>query len=473
MRKQIPRAALTLLGMLLAVNAYRAATQSITIDEAYNYNLYLTGPLKEIFNLYDANNHVLYTLLARASVHLFGPSEMALRLPSVLGGALFFATLFGLCRRLFGDGWVMLLAVAVVSLNPYVLDFLSAARGYGLALGLLFAGLVALSDGSLWTAGVAFGLSVAANLTMAFPVTAAVFLFGARFLRERRFVDELLLPAVVVAGLCLAIPLSNARPDQFYYGAKSLLETSESLVYGAFIHRPDGGFLGDMERFAPEARFLAHRVAPVVTVMLAIGALIWRERIAATFVVTLALLIAAHAAAGVLYPLGRTGLHLLILALLGVVALVPLLWRRRATRPLAAIPAAVALLATVVFMARWNVRVYGDWTFNSATREIVETIAADRARRGLAAVTVGGSWLFEPGLNYYRHARKLEWMKPVVRGDAAGAFDYYVLMPEDKAVVERRSLRALFTDSRSGVVLATRYTEQTAHENIRRKDQTP
>ena len=66
------------------------------------------------------------------------------------------------------------LAVALLTLNPLVLDFLVAARGYGIALALFTYALVLLvrwgqnekdrRPASLVKAGIALGLSVAANL---------------------------------------------------------------------------------------------------------------------------------------------------------------------------------------------------------------------------------------------------------------------------------------------------------------------
>jgi hypothetical protein len=77
--------------------------------------------------------------------------------------------------------------VLVLTLNPLVLDFLVAARGYGLALALFLTALcdllVCLSEGNgtatvpsrkvvLYRAGVGLALSAAANLTFLIPAIA-------------------------------------------------------------------------------------------------------------------------------------------------------------------------------------------------------------------------------------------------------------------------------------------------------------
>src|SRR5882724_9416362 len=123
-----------LLLALFAMNIYRARTQSITIDEAFTYNVFLDGPVGHIFTIYNANHHVLNTFLCKISLWLFGRSELALRIPSLLGGLLFMVTVLRLCRYAFGDGWFCFLSFALLTTNPSVLDYMSAARGYGMAL---------------------------------------------------------------------------------------------------------------------------------------------------------------------------------------------------------------------------------------------------------------------------------------------------------------------------------------------------
>ena len=50
------------------VNGYRAATQSVTHDEAVTYERYVSGPLYRLVSSTDANNHVMHSLLCRATV---------------------------------------------------------------------------------------------------------------------------------------------------------------------------------------------------------------------------------------------------------------------------------------------------------------------------------------------------------------------------------------------------------------------
>jgi hypothetical protein len=106
----------------LVLNVYRADTQSLTVDEAFTYNRFVSQPPYEALAHYDANNHVLNTLLSILSVRLLGVSELTLRLPSVFGGAVYLLAILWLSDWIFGAGLRTILSFAALSANPIVLD---------------------------------------------------------------------------------------------------------------------------------------------------------------------------------------------------------------------------------------------------------------------------------------------------------------------------------------------------------------
>src|ERR1017187_2513691 len=93
-----------LLAALLAVNVYRAMTQSVTPGEACNYDRFIGPMWGEALAPFDVNNHVLNTLLVRISTSQFHLTELSLRLPSLLAGAFYLWVVFRMARRWFGDG---------------------------------------------------------------------------------------------------------------------------------------------------------------------------------------------------------------------------------------------------------------------------------------------------------------------------------------------------------------------------------
>src|SRR5665647_1890371 len=217
-----------LLAALFAVNVYRAMTQSVTPGEAWNYDHFIGSSWFDSFSAYDSNNHVLNTLLARISTTGFRLTELSLRLPSLLAGVFYLWVVYRLARRWFGDGPVFLAVVGLLTLNPLVVDAMSEARGYGMALAcwmwaleLLLESMESFSVSKLNLSAMCLGLSVAASLAFAAPAIALLVAFlvwskssgGAGGPRGYPACQpgSLALIVFLTAFVLLAIPLNHAE----------------------------------------------------------------------------------------------------------------------------------------------------------------------------------------------------------------------------------------------------------------------
>ena len=130
---------LIIIGLSLGLLVYvilRAIRVPLTIDEAATYRRYLSTDFWALFDFSTANNHFLNTLLSKVSTHIGGNSEFILRLPTLLGYSfyLLFSCLIvsRLKNRLMALGGFLFLNV-----QPYLLDFFSLCRGYGLSLAFM------------------------------------------------------------------------------------------------------------------------------------------------------------------------------------------------------------------------------------------------------------------------------------------------------------------------------------------------
>jgi 4-amino-4-deoxy-L-arabinose transferase-like glycosyltransferase len=450
---------------LFAVNVYRAATQSITADEAFTFNRFVRPPLKEMLKVYDANNHVLNTLLAKTFLKVLRLSEFTLRLPSVLCGGLYFWAVYRLARRAFGTGALLLAAVAALALNPLVLDHLSAARGYGMALAFWMWALVLLMEylqdapeGKLNLAGLCLGLSVASNLSFLVPSAALAFTFfivqvlspaGFRSARTSAFADRFLATGAVTACLLLALPLSHAARENFYYGAASLGETVRSLLSLSLYHtravfsRPSPEAV--LNLLAPAALW---GLAALTAIATAAGVRILRRRekgsadallvlTAGVMAFTSMALVAAHRWWGVPYPLSRTALYFIPVAALACFALL----QRTKARVFRAAALAAAGCAIAVYLLQFNTRMYGEWRGEVDSRELVRALERHAGNRPLR---IGASASEEPVLNFYRERYRLRNWAPVDRKPLDNSFDFYVLAPADAGRAPQYGLRVLF-----------------------------
>src|SRR5262249_61468057 len=92
----------------------------------------------------NENNHVLLVVLAKLATSVFPVSEFTVRLPTVAGALIFPLYVARLLERMVDRPWIRLAGFGAIVLNPYILDFMSAARGYGLMLALIVVALNAL-----------------------------------------------------------------------------------------------------------------------------------------------------------------------------------------------------------------------------------------------------------------------------------------------------------------------------------------
>jgi hypothetical protein len=132
----------------LAFAVARAARVPLTYDEAAAYHRYIDTAFPSVFNtnllsifsFEVATNHFLNTLLTKSAYLTAGGSEFVLRLPNLLGYAMYvgFAALI-LFR--YARPAIACTGCVLLNLNPYVLDFFTMSRGYGLSLGFLMGAL--------------------------------------------------------------------------------------------------------------------------------------------------------------------------------------------------------------------------------------------------------------------------------------------------------------------------------------------
>jgi dolichyl-phosphate-mannose-protein mannosyltransferase len=484
-------AVLAAIGVALEVTvAYRAATQSITYDEAATYLKFLRGPFANVF-AYDASNHVLFTLLARTSIAVLGVSEFSLRLPSVVGAALFFAAVVLLCRRLFAGGLLAVLAMAVVAFDPFVLDFMSAARGYGLAFSLLTVAICCLTLAldqdrarlaSRWAvASVALGLSVSAHLTFVFPALAlAVTAALARATRDtltRRSICEcswLIVPGVVVASTILAVPLHDVRPGVWYYGADRIARSVASVIQPAFDHATPAfacGAAGPGDRVS----VLAAGVCLAAAVLVAVAVSVARRRGAGhqpaapvlerftllcggSLVLTLIQVVAIHAIFGFRYPEGRTGLYLVLLFPLAASGAVAVLLNSPATRMVGRGGALLLALTSLWFVSEFTVEYFYEWRFDAGSRRIVEKLSERSVRSGRRPRVWADD--LEPSISFYRLVRRFDAIAPPLpdpRTSPMTSYDFFVACSTSERERTRRMGIDIYVDPVSAAVLVERH----------------
>lgn len=455
----------TVLGVIVfALAVYRAATLSLTVDEADTYVRYVQHGWNGIFHgPFDANNHILYSILEKFSRQWFGSSELSLRAPSLLGAALYLWSAARLCALLVPGLWFSALAFLMVTVNPLNLDFMVAARGYGLALGLLAFSLLQLIkwvDDSrpvrIPAASIALGLSASANLVFVFPSIAS-FTVAVLFLLERqrfKLIPLAVLPAVLIPVALWWEPFKSYDPVAFYFGAATIYAAVELIEVSVFVH--DAG-RGDPFGSWQTLNVLHSGILPVLVPALWISAGFWIRRRGTRGLAFLALIFAitcfgywlAHAWLGVLYPQERTGLAVIFLFMLTWVASVGEWWRaNRFTRWFLAFP---SLLLTLVFLVQFagqfDARYFGSWRVNWKMKEAMSQLRGSHGR-------IRTHWIYQATAEYYRLRLKLAF-EPIVR--EADQFDLdnadYFIVPLTPEQIGAAGMQVIYRDDVTGTTV--------------------
>jgi hypothetical protein len=498
-------AAVVLAAVVFALDVYRAVTQSITHDEALTFHMYVLRPAGRIFTDFGANDHVLHSLMAWASVRMFGISEWALRLPALLGGLLYLVSALRVCRRVFGGGWTFLLAFGLLALNPLLLDFQSLARGYGLgmafsmyAIGNLLGALAGRESGRpgtgphgrLFRASVGLGLSVAANLTFVPLVFGLLLLTAVAILAQQRRLPGgakttgsivlslalLLLPCAAVAGALLTVPLLNYKSGGFFVGMLSIFNTGVNLIEHALGHQPDAWPLrvGSYPYMLVRGALLV-LAGPVLLAAALIRFVMvirtWRGKtsvaelsnmdrchylVGGSLVLGVLATVAAHHVFGFAYPIDRTGLWIVAVVQLFTVALAADALKRGALPRAVAVVVLAGLWALLVqYGSQIQAREYAVWRYDAGTRAIFDEIKRQNDREPRETVVVRCNWLYEPALNFYRIARRAQWMPVVERGydpyDVQG--DWLVILPQAEPRPVDELVEVRYEDPISGTIL--------------------
>jgi hypothetical protein len=486
---------LVVLASVFVLSVYRAANQSITCDEALTYNWFLSDTGRLFW--FDANNHILHTYLAWLSTSLFGASEFTLRLPALFGAAVYLGAVFYLSRSLVrAPGWALLLVLLLVC-NPLVLDFLPAARGYGLALaflmwGFAFAARSLLPDVEgrwhprrLWLAcSVALGLCVACNLAflwVCFCLAAILFLLSATASRRapigyppiRSLILYLGLPGPFVLLVLLSPYLNKIKRAHFYVGNDSLVETLRDLLNASFFRaekaiswrpQPHPGVemlppwvlsLGGLALLAA----LVLALAPLCRQAIREGvfALPAAARMALLFGVppcaALAFHVAAHWTIGLKYPLDRTAIY--AVPLFTLAGLLVWLRRKSPSRWSSAVVACLALVVVARYLAQLDPTYFQTWKHDAGARAEFEQMARLVSTGATEAVRIGGPPALEPSLTFYKLTRRAGWMAPFVRGALPSpACDFFLYDPALYPDLERQGFRVIYRDPVSGITLA-------------------
>lgn len=393
--------------LVLSMGTYlvlRAMKVPLVFDEATTYFLYVkNGDFLPGVGFWSANNHFLNSFFSWLfTVNQEWPSQLRLRNANILAFVLFAGWLFRIAKVLKSNLLRFLLLPAIFSVH-YMMEFFAYARGYGLALAFLTGALWFLYQwyssrkiGTLYKLALCVFLMVAASLSTlpaaGMIVLAAIFVAA----KSAKKWWVLLLPFLIMATSLLAgsfiTEILSARGELYYGGEEGLWFTTVRSLQEVFFNT-QGGW-ADLVFILNAASLCAFTV---------FGYLYFSKKNALDFrffpllmvLVALLFYVFAHLFLGVLFPIDRAVLYLVLLVIIALFFVADV-WAEQIKKlwPL------LFLLPLIVFPATFFQK--ANLHSCSANSWSVEQIPESFDRKlGKSKATYGGYFLRQPQWNFY------------------------------------------------------------------------
>lgn len=434
--------------VLLIHTTIRAATVSFTWDEGFTFMQHVSRGkfFQDTFDMMGANHHLLNVWGMMACLKLFGSSELSLRVPNLLAHVLYLYASARIASRA-PSAWQVVAAFILFNAHPYLLDFFSLARGYGLANGFILMSLWcawrywhegrtnrwlgwSLAWAALATLANAMALDHLLGLSMAF---VACWAWDARRTGLSGKVPQFATMIIIVGmtlGIVLPTLLKLSAGGSLHMGCAALWDGTVSTFMERYLYHQDYG-QGHL--------VLAGGILVAVAAWCGLAALVifrgpLRER-ARTWVfglLTLASITAILAMQHLLFhtpwPRSRTALFLLptllFIVVLPLVEAPPRRWTM--------VAAITFCLPLLVHTGRcWNTTYCIEWKGSGELRHMLDLIERDRPAATLERplVTLEAGDENHGPLPYYCATEGLRWLAHTVRyaPDPFRASAYYIV----------------------------------------------
>ena len=439
-------------------------------------------------------------MLMRLFTSIFSGSAFTLRIPALIGAALFIAAVYCLVRMVSHRVVLQLALFVSLACSPFVMDYLVAARGYGLASAFLLwmvviAGRHHALDLQLrltekrrtcMLVSVCAALCLCANF--AFAVVDALTALGCFLWICSEQPREYWKPLVwcTIPGLSVTFffvgPVIWAWPKgEFTWGTNSLPKMLHSLV-SASLFQPNAYLLNPwLHRcFSLVGTFLYPLLAALVTwrvVLLILGQRRSGERVGlltavaaicgGALLISLACHQALHLVYGIPLPLDRTAIWvaLLFLVMAGALAAVPI------DSALGRISEG-GLVGILVLIACYNIgclrlTYFNAWAYDADMKNVYAVLAYYNHNYGVTKVST--NWRYFSALSCYRKLSGRETFEefpgpPSIVNYYPEGFDALVLYyPTDEDFCRRNGLEIVYLDDFTKVAVAIRRGLQGAH----------
>ncbi|MFO7614815.1 MAG: hypothetical protein R6W71_09275 [Bacteroidales bacterium] len=468
---------------------YRAATLSITHDEAIIVKIVQQNSASDIFNFVIPQDHMINTLMMKWSSVLFSYSEYSMRLPNLLAHLVYIIFSILLLRRLKNDH-LLIAGFIMLNFNPYLLDFFSIARGYGLTLAWMMVSLYFtfcfVQTRKIISLIFAFIFSIIAVLTVYTLLNYFIALTGlvlmmlvlwwvtsgfklSDYYKRLIFVVLTVVSiSVLLLFLKLLIPLQRVQSESFIFqsqAANFYTGTIRSIVFRS-IYNLQSEFTVNLVSYSV---LFVYLMALLVTLVLSLKRNIFFLNRLMFFVLVISFFVLISVTLqyqlfNIRFVQNRWATFVVPLIVLTFIGLIEELQYGKLLKIISIsviyVIAGFFILNTV---KNCNLSFYLDWKYDASTRKMMQDIYEDSGPNPEKDVKLGILWLFEPSVNYYREALQFDWLEKVHKNGYDGEYDYYYVENIDtvlnKGILQGKTILHTYELSNTILLKNTEYVK--------------
>lgn len=449
-----------ILGLALLLFVYvfiRAYLMSFTRDESYSFLEYVVPQywILSTYNDVSANDHLLNTWLMIICNSLVGSSELSLRLPNVLAFVLFLYFSFKFTKDI-ENNILAVSAFVLLTVNPYLLDFFSVARGYGLTLAFTIGNLyffyrwiITKDQFQFAILSILFAsIAVLANFTLInvfLLILASIFLFILFSNDPQKFKRILIILVFPAALFSFIIPIllhlkeAGSFALQNFGGPKGIWgDTFQTLIYKIFYQQISFAYaekifacLGVLlfvlgifivlknKEHSSELNFLRYLLFAITFLILFIYAL--------------------HFISGAQFPQNRTGLF--FIPFLSLLLVFVLRWWSSKSKYSILLATVIAVCSLVHFGRSANLLYAFEFKDDAYIKTAAEFI---KEGSGNKPISIGVHYSFYKPFNYYSYLWKKDQWQPCYRDSLwSKEHDYYFVYQRNFAEMKIDSVKVV------------------------------
>lgn len=447
----------------------RAWLLSFTHDEGLTFMHFMYAPIKDVitYSYANANNHVLNTLLMRLMAAILPLKDHWLRLPNVLCYLLYLVFSWRIVSDFDKKYW-RIAAWLFLNSIPYLLDFFSLMRGYGLSFGFMMTSLYFLKIylanpryRTLIFCLIPAGLAVLSSMVLLnyfLALTAVLFLQTLLCKKPVRFkwrtLEIYFAVAIPLLAYALYVSFRLRAEKELFFGSTDgfWMGTVKSLVtrilYLETAEEGDRIYVGGV----PFLIFSIFIIAVLCTAAYlffrkwrhGIKAINFSQALFLLLILCAASIIAQYYLLGTLLVIDRTALFLVPIFLLLIIFIFREMWTHQAAR---VVFATIILISGINFFLHANFTHCLEWNYDANTEHMMHDLRAyNQTKHDNKVRWLHTYWTYHPASAFYQNTDDYSFLRPIDRIYRADfSFDYFYLPQHEMRRMKGHPVRVIKT----------------------------